>query len=175
LGLLHETVANAISLGLLVNPSNPTAETIVKNMQSAASTLGITLRLVKASSEQEVGAAFATLSALQVGGLVIPRDAFLETLSAQLAAMAAHSALPAICQDHAFALAGGLMSYNTDEIAMYRVVGTYAGRILKGELPADLPVMQPTKFDFVINLKTAKALALRIPENLLVAADEVIE
>jgi len=131
--------------------------------------------MMNVGNEHDLAAAFSSLPESRVDGLVIPRDAFLETQSAQVAALAAKNACPAISQDYAFATAGGLASYMLDSLAAYHEVGVYAGRILKGERPAELPVMRPTKFDFVINLKTAKKLGLTVPPSLLASADEVIE
>lgn len=175
LDLFHQLVPKAGTVGLLLNPANPNAAIIRKNMQAAADSLGLKLRTMKAESEHDVAVAFSSLSDSRVDGLVIPRDAFLETQSVQVASLAARSACPAISQDRAFAAAGGLAGYMLDSLAAYHEVGVYAGRILKGERPAELPVVRPTKFNFVINLQTAKKLGVTVSPSLLASADEVIE
>lgn len=175
LDLFHQLVPKADTVGLLLNPANPNAAIITKNMQLAADTLGLKQRIMNVESEHDLAVAFSSLLESPIDGLVIPRDAFLETQSVQIAALAARSACPAISQDRAFAAAGGLASYMLDSLAAYHEVGVYAGRILRGERPADLPVMRPTKFDFIINLKTAKKLGLTVLPSLLASADEVIE
>lgn len=175
LDLVHQLAPKAGTIGLLLNPTNPNAAVISKSMQTAADTLGLKLRIMNVASEQDLAVAFSSLPELSIAGLVIPRDAFVETQSAQIAALAAKHACPAISQDQAFVAAGGLASYMLDSLAAYHEVGVYAGRILKGERPADLPVMRPTKFDFIINLRTAKNLGLTVPPSLLATADEVIE
>jgi putative ABC transport system substrate-binding protein len=176
LELLHELIPTAI-IGLLVNPTNPNSESITRDMQAAARILGVQLYVLHASTERDFDTAFNSLVQLRVGGLVIGTDPFFALRTAQLAALAAKHAVPAIYENTAFATAGGLMGYGRLNINadMTRLAGNYTGRILKGEKPADLPVMQPTRFEFVINLKTAKALGLTIPETLLATADEVIQ
>jgi putative ABC transport system substrate-binding protein len=136
---------------------------------------GIQLPVLKARTEGEIDTAFASLGQLQAGGLVANPDSFLDSRSEQLAALASRYAVPVISEWRAFAAAGGLISYGVDSAALLRQVGIYAGRILKGERPADLPVQQPTTFQLVVNLKTAKALGLTIPTSILARADEVIE
>jgi putative tryptophan/tyrosine transport system substrate-binding protein len=175
LELLHEVVPAATTLALLVNPTNPNAETLSRDLHAAARTLGLQLQVLRASAEREIDTAFATLFQLQAGGLMIGHDAFFNSQNERLAALALRHAMPTIYQFREFAAAGGLMSYGTDLADTYHQGGVYAGRILKGEKPGDLPVQQPTKFVFVINLKTAKALGLTIPEALLAIADQVIE
>jgi putative ABC transport system substrate-binding protein len=175
LEMLHEAVPNAASIAILVNPANPNAEPETKEAQEAARILGVQLHVLHASTEREIGAAFATLVQRQAGALVIGGDTFLGNRVDQLAALAARQAIPAIYPFRIFADGGGLMSYGPSLADARRIVGTYVGRILKGEKPADLPVQQPTKFELVINLKTAKALGLTLPPTLLAIADEVIE
>jgi putative ABC transport system substrate-binding protein len=175
LELAHELVPTANTIALLINPTNPAAETLSTDAQTATRTIGMQLHILHASSETELDAVFATLAQLQVGALVIGADAFFSSRSAQLAAQAARYALPTISPYRAFPAAGGLISYGGNNLDAYRLAGVYAGRIIKGERPADLPVMQATKIEMVINLKTAKALGLTIPLPLVGRADEVIE
>jgi putative ABC transport system substrate-binding protein len=175
LQLLHEVVPAATTLALLVNPTNPNVETLSRDLHAAARTLGLQLQILHASTEREIDAVVATLLQLQAGGLMIGHDPFFNSQNERLATQALRQAMPTIYQFREFAAAGGLMSYGTDLADLYRQSGVYAGRILKGEKPGDLPVTQPTKFELFVNLKTAKALGLTIPQTLLVAADEVIE
>jgi putative ABC transport system substrate-binding protein len=175
LELLHEVVPSATSIAALVNPTNPNAETRSTSLQAAARTLGLQVHVLNASTEHDIGRAFATLAQQRVGGLVIASDVFITTHGEQLAALALRHRLPAIFQTRALAVAGGLMSYGGSDADAYRQAGVYAGRILKGEKPADLPVQQTTKVELIINLKTAKALGLSVPLSLLGRADEVIE
>jgi ABC-type uncharacterized transport system substrate-binding protein len=176
LEILHELLPNANRFALLVNPSNPYAEILSQNMQGAAHTLGLQLNILHASTEHDFEAVFATSVQLRSGGLVIGGgEVFLDSRHGQLAALALRHSVPTIYQGRDFALAGGLMSYGGSTMDSYRVAGLYAGRILKGEKPTDLPVMQSTKFEFVINLQTARALGLDVPPTLLARADEVIE
>ena len=147
----------------------------MRDLQAAARTLGLQLRVVHASSERDFDMIFANLAQLRPGALVIGTDALFISRNEQLATLAVRHALPAIFQDHAFAAAGGVMSYGGSLPETYRQAGIYTGRILKGEKPADLPVVQPTKFELIINLKAARALGLEVPPSLLVRADEVIE
>ncbi len=177
LELLHEVVPAVTTMALLVNPANPTvAETQSKVLQAAARSLGLKLHVLYASTERDFGSVFATVVQLRAGGLVIgAADPFFIGRSEQLAALALRHALPAIFQYREFAAAGGLMSYGTSLTDAYRLVGIYTGQILKGAKPADLPVMQPTKFELVINLKTAKALGLAVPLIMQMTADEVID
>ena len=161
-------------IALLRNPDNTGAgENYI--MQEAAGAKGIKVAVVKASTEAEIDAAFTTIQQLQAGGLLVAADAFFYRRRDQLVALAAQHAVPAIYWDPVFAAAGGLLSYGTDVSAVNRQAGIYAGRILKGEKPADLPVQQPTTFKLVINLNTAKTLGLTVPPSILARVDEVIE
>jgi putative tryptophan/tyrosine transport system substrate-binding protein len=175
LELAHEVVPTASVIAALINPANSSAEPQLRGLQAAARTLGVQLHVVHASSERDFGMVFANLAELRPGALVIANDGFFIGRNEQLATLAARHALPAIFQDHAFAAAGGLMSYGGSLPETYRQAGIYTGRILKGEKPADLPVVQPTKFELIINLKAARALGLEVPPTLLARADEVIE
>jgi len=176
LEILHELLPTANVFALLVNPTNPYTEILSRNLQAAARSLGLQLHILQASTEHDFDAVFATLVKLRSDGLVIGGgEVFLDSRHGQLAALALRHAVPTIYQGRDFALAGGLMSYGGSTMDSYRVVGAYAGRILKGEKPADLPVQQTTKVELIINLKTARALGLEIPPTLLARADEVIE
>jgi putative tryptophan/tyrosine transport system substrate-binding protein len=174
LELLCELVPEATVIALLVNPDNQ-SEQYVKFMQEAARVKGVQLPVLKARTEDEIDTAFAGLGQLQAGGLMVSPDQFLNSRFEQLAALETHYAIPTISEVRAFAAAGGLISYGVDGMALLRQVGIYTGRILKGERPADLPVQQPTTFQLVVNLKTAKALGLTVPPLILARADEVIE
>ena len=175
LELLRELVPAAKVFGLLVNPTNPGAEHIVKDVRPAAGILGIQLHILHASAERDFDSVFADLRRSGAGGLLIATDGFLIRHGVQLGALSLRHAMPTIFQTLEFAAAGGLMSYGGNLRDAYRQVGVYVGRILKGEKPADLPVQQSTKAELTINLKTAKTLGLTVPDKLLVAADEVIE
>jgi putative ABC transport system substrate-binding protein len=167
---LHELVPTANIVAALVNPNTPAAETQSTDLQTAARALGLKLHVLQASTERDFDTVFATLLQLGAGGLVVGNDPFFTTRSEQLAALALRHAVPAIFQYREFAAAGGLNL--TDN---YRLTGGYTGRVLKGEKPADLPVMQSTKVELIVNLKTAQALGLTVPLSLLGRADEVIE
>jgi putative ABC transport system substrate-binding protein len=175
LGLLHELVPTANPIGVLTNPNFADAQTQLRDVESAAESLGSELLVLKASTELEMDAAFTNLAQQKIGAVLIASDPFFTTRRDQLAALASRHAIPAMFDLREYAAAGGLMSYGASLTEGYRQGGIYTGRILKGEKPADLPVLQPTKFELVINLKSAKALGLTIPDKLLVLADEVIE
>jgi ABC-type uncharacterized transport system substrate-binding protein len=171
LELLREVVPSAAVIALLVNPSNPNAQPQTNEVRDAARARGMQLHIVTASSERD----FATLIREPADALLVSGDPFLLSRTDQLVALAAHHHIPAIYAYREFAAAGGLMSYGASLAAQWRELGVYTGRILKGEKPADLPVQAPTKYELVINLKTAKALGLEVPPTLLARADEVIE
>jgi putative ABC transport system substrate-binding protein len=175
LELLHELAPTANIVAALVNPNTPAAETQSTDLQTAARSLGLKLHVLHASSERDFDTVFASLLQLGAGGLVVGNDTFFSTRSEQLAALALRHGVPAIFQYRGFVEAGGLMSYGGDLADNYRLTGVYTGRVLKGENPADLPVMQSTKVQLIINLKTARALGLTVPLSLLGRADEVIE
>jgi putative ABC transport system substrate-binding protein len=175
LGLLHEFVPVAARIGLLVNPTNTNAEAVTTDVRVAASAIGVQIDVVHASDSREIEAAFATLVHNHDDALLIGADAFFFVRRLQLATLATRHAIPSIHFVREYAEAGGLMSYGTSLTEVYRQVGLYTGRILKGAKPADLPVVQSTKFEFVINLPTARAIGLDIPPTLLARADEVIE
>jgi putative ABC transport system substrate-binding protein len=175
LELLHELVPHAAVVAMLVNPTFQGTDSIINDMQVAARALRLELKVLNASSDHEFDTAFASIVQLRTGALIVASDPFFITRRDRLVTLAAHHAVPAIYQFREFAAAGGLMSYGTNLADGYRQVGIYVGRICKGEKPADLPVVQPTKFELVINLKTAKALGLDVPAMLLARADEVIE
>jgi putative tryptophan/tyrosine transport system substrate-binding protein len=173
--LLHQVIPTATKIAALVNPTNPNADTLSRSLQVAASTIGLQLHVLKASTVSDIETALVTLAELRATGLVIPSDVFLITHEERLAAWALRHAMPVVFQPRSAATAGGLMSYSGSALDVYRHAGAYTGRILKGEKPADLPVQQATKLELVINLKTAKALGLTVPDTLLARADEVIE
>jgi putative tryptophan/tyrosine transport system substrate-binding protein len=175
LELLHELVPAVSSIALLVNPANRDSENSKRNADAAAQKLGLQLHVIPANTPHEIDAAFKGLSQMQVGAAVVAPDEFFNSRSEQLAALALKYAVPTTYQYRKFAGGGGLMSYGADIKDAWRLVGAYAGRILKGAKPADLPVQQVTKVELIINLKTAKALGLRVPRSLAVAADEMIE
>jgi putative ABC transport system substrate-binding protein len=173
--LAHQLVPAATVIALLVNPTAAAAEIDTKRAQEAARHLGLELPVLHASSERDFDSAFATLGQLHAGALVINFDAFFNSRSEQLAALALQHAVPAIYQYREFSAAGGLASYGSRLPDAYRQVGIYTGRILKGEKPSDLPVVESSKVELIINLKTAKALGITVPVSLLGRADEVIE
>jgi len=173
--LLKEVIPKATNIGLLVNPANPISEILARDALAASRALGLQLHVMNAGTEREVDEAFARLVQLRADALVIGADAFLSARSAQLAALSARHAVPTISPYRAFAAAGGLMSYGGSNTESSRLAGVYAGRILKGQKPADLPVQQSTKVELTINLRTAKTLGLEVPLPLSGRADEVIE
>jgi putative ABC transport system substrate-binding protein len=175
LELLHEVVPKASTIGIIVDPNSPDTERQLRELPKAASSIGQRIIILKAGSERDVEAAFASIAAERVEALLIASSPFYLPLREQMVALASRHRVPAIYFFRDFAVAGGLMSYGTDLPDAYRQAGRYAGRILKGEKPSDLPVQQSTKVAFVINLKTAKSLSLSIPLPLLGRADEVIE
>jgi putative ABC transport system substrate-binding protein len=175
LALLHELVPNAGLVGVLAYPQSVVSQEQVKDLQQAARTLGLRILVANVMSEDDLNPAFASLAEQGAGALIVSASAFFVSRRDQLVVLAARYALPTVYQQREYMASGGLMSYGSDFSDVYRQVGVYTGRILKGENPADLPVMQPTKFELVINLKTAKTLGLVVPNMLLVSADEVIE
>jgi putative ABC transport system substrate-binding protein len=175
LDLLHQLLPLASSVAVLINPKHPNFASDTKDLQGAARTLGLKIRFLNASSESDITAAFETLLQYRAEALFVNADPLFNNRRDQIVALAARHAVPAIYELREYVIAGGLISYGTSVTEAYRQAGIYAGRILKGEKPADLPVMQSTKFELVINLKTAKSLGVEIPASLLALADEVIE
>jgi ABC-type uncharacterized transport system substrate-binding protein len=175
LGLLHELVPTVPLIGALVNPNSPGQENQLPEIEQAARTIGRRLFVAKASNDEELNAAFALLLQQGIGALLVAGDPYFDTRRDRIIAFAAQNRLPAVYHFREYAFAGGLLSYAPSITDAYRQAGNYTGRVLKGEKPAELPILQPTKFDFVINLKTAKTLGLAVPFGLLNAADEVIE
>jgi putative tryptophan/tyrosine transport system substrate-binding protein len=175
LELLRELVPHASVIGFLLNPANSISEGDITDIQPAARSVGQQIVILKASTEDEIDMAFASAAQLRLGALVVDPDSFFNSRRFQLTALAARYAIPASYNTRVFALAGGLVTYGDDRSESYRQFGIHAGRILKGEKPADLPVVRPNKCDLVINLKTAKALGLQVPPSILLSANEVIE
>lgn len=175
LELLHDVIPGATTAAALVNLTNPNAEIVSGSLQAAARKLRLKLQVLNASNERDIDTAFATLARLRAGGLVIVTDAFINTRGEQIAALALRNKVPAFFQTRAFIIAGGLMSYGGSAFDAYHQAGVYTGRVLKGQKPADLPVHQATKIELTINLKTAKALGLTIPQSVLIRANEVIQ
>jgi putative tryptophan/tyrosine transport system substrate-binding protein len=175
LELLHELLPTASDIALLVNPTNVLTESERKDVQDAARSLGLRLHVLNASTESQIDAAFGALAELRATALIVSVDTFLNNSRDQIVALAARYAVPAIYGVRDYVNAGGLLSYGTDLVDVYRQLGVYAGKVLKGARPADLPIQQVTKVALVINLKTAKTLGLTFPTTLLGRADEVIE
>ena len=175
LEVLHELLPASTVMAALVNPTNPNSEAHATDLQAAARALGLDLHILHASAEADFDPVFKTLIEMRAGGLLIGNDAFLLSRSRQLGALTASRAIPAIYQFREFAEAGGLVSYGSSITEAYRQAGAYTGRILKGEKPGDLPVQQTTKLELVLNLKTAKAFGLTVPQALLGRVDDVIE
>jgi putative ABC transport system substrate-binding protein len=175
LELLHELVPKATVMAALVNPTNPNAETLSRDTQTAAGTLGLELHILQASTELDLDTAFATLVQLRAGMLVIGGDPFFNSRVEKLGALTLRHAVPAVYQFREFAAAGGLMSYGGGITEQNRLAGVFTGRVLKGEKPADMPVQQAAKVELILNLKTARALGITVPITLLGRADEVIE
>jgi len=175
LELLHQLAPDAASIGVLVNPKNPDAELQQRELQEAAGVIKRQIHIMRAGTQSEIDTGIATCAEQGEGALLITSDPFFTSRREQLVALAARYKLPTIYNQREYADNGGLISYGSNFADGYRQAGVYVGKILKGAKPADLPVVQPTKFDLVINLKTAKALGLAVPQALLVAADEVIE
>ena len=173
--MLREMLPTADKVAFLVNPTNPVTEGDIKDMEAAARSVGQRIIVVNASNENEIDEAFSMMAREQANALLVNVDAFFNSRRRQLVALAERYRVPASYNNGEYAKDGGLMSYGDDRFASYRQAGVYVGRILKGEKPTDLPVMQPTKFELVINLKTAKAIGLYVPPSLLARADEVIE
>ena len=175
LELLREVVPSAGLVGLLVNPRGAAAESQVQDVQAFARRAGVSVHVVNASSDDDLAPAFAALAQANVGALLVSVDPFLDALPKPLVTFAAQYRMPAIYARREFVEVGGLMSYGSRIVDAYRMAGVYAGRILKGEKPSDLPVVLPTRFEWLVNLKAARALGLDIPPGLLAGADEVIE
>ena len=175
LELLHEVVPGASAVAVLVNPSNPNAESNEQGIEAAAKAMQLRIEFIRASSERDFEAAFATLARQRTGALIVSADGFFAARREHLVALATRHAVPTMYFQREFAAAGGLISYGARSSDMYRHAGIYTGRILKGAKPADLPVLQPTRLELVINLKAARALGLTVPSSLLARADEVIE
>jgi putative ABC transport system substrate-binding protein len=175
LGLLHELVPQATVIGILFNPDNPPAEQQLRSLEEAARDLALQLRVLHASTDGAIETAFKSIAQNRISALAVAADPFFNSRRDKIVALAARQAIPAMYPFREYPVAGGLMSYGIDLPDAYRQAGLYAGRILKGAKPADLPVVQPSKFEFVVNLKTAKALGLKLSDNLMSVADEVIE
>ena len=176
LGLLHELVPKAVRIAMLINPANtPTAETALRETSEAAHGLGLQIQILNASTSREIEVAFATLVRERPDALFIAPDGSFASRRVQIVTLAAHHRVPAAYFSREFVEVGGLMSYGSDISDVYRQVGVYTGQILKGAKPADLPVVQSTKLEFVINMQTAKALSLEVPPQLLASVDEAIE
>jgi putative ABC transport system substrate-binding protein len=172
---LHELATKADTVAVLLNPNSSYTEPETSHVQAAALSAGVQVLLLTASNENEISTAFRNLVQQRVGALIVSADPFFTSHRDQVVALAARHRIPTIYQWRDFTEAGGLISYGADRIDIYRQTGIYVGRVLSGTKPADLPVVQPTKFELVLNLKTARALGLPVPEAILLRADEVIE
>jgi putative ABC transport system substrate-binding protein len=175
LGLFHEMVPNIRAVAILINPTNANAENQTKEMQSAARELGLEIRVQRMSSEGDLDTAFAGIAQSGAGGICAAADPFLASQREKLVALANKYAVPAMWEWPDFVEGGGLMSYGTSIVDAYRQIGVYTGRVLKGEKPADMPVVRPVKFELAVNLKTAKSLGIEVPATILARADQVIE
>jgi putative ABC transport system substrate-binding protein len=175
IGLLHELLPGAIRIGVLVNPNGPDADALIREAQAAVQALGRQIEVLTAATNRDIDGAFASLAHRSVEAVMVTNHNLFASRTVQLVTLAAHHRMPTIYYTRSFAQAGGLMSYGTDGTDGVRQAGIYVGRILKGERPSDLPVMQTTKFDFVINLQTARTLGIEVPPTLLAIADELIE
>jgi ABC-type uncharacterized transport system substrate-binding protein len=175
LELLHELAPNATAIAVLLNPNTQAAQSAEAEAKAAAHTLGLPLTVLTASTKDGIDAAFAAVVQRGAGPLVVAGDAFFNSRHEQLVALATHHKIPTIYDRREIVVAGGLMSYGSNSLDMYRQLAIYTGRILKGAKPADLPVVQPSKFELVVNLKTAKAIGVELPTAILLRADEVIE
>ena len=174
-GLLHDLAPTTSVFAHLVNPNFPSTEINIKEVEDAARLLGLKVVLLKASSKSDIDEAFASIREKRISALLVGSDPFFNSARDQFVALAARDAIPTIYEQREFAVAGGLMSYGTSLKDSYRLMGNYIGRILKGEKPADLPIVQSAKFELVINLKAAKALGLSVPASMQLVADEMIE
>jgi putative ABC transport system substrate-binding protein len=176
LGLLHDLVPKAVRIAVLVNPANtPATESTLRDIPDAAGAIGVQIQVLKASTRSEIEAAFATLARDRADALFVAPDGFFTSRRVQFATLATRHAIPAAYSNRSYPEVGGLMSYGTDTLDYYRQAGVYTGQILKGAKPADMPVLQSTKWEFVINMQTARALGLEVPNSLQLLADEVIE
>ena len=175
LELMHELQPTAATIAVLINPTSVLAEPFLQAVEPAARALGLKLHILNASTDRELDTVFATLAQLRASALVVSTDIFFNTRAEQLAALSLRHAVPTIYAYRPFVAAGGLISYGSDETEYYRLAGVYAGRILKGEKPADLPVQRLTKIELIINLRTAKTLGITVPQSVQSRADEVIE
>ena len=175
LGLLHDLVPTAGTIGVLLNPSFPPSARQVSDVEEAARAIGVRVHVLRANSESEINSAFQTVATERIGALAVAASPFFDTRRSRITALAAQHGVPTMYHIREYAAAGGLISYGVDIVEVHRQVGLYAARILNGTRPGDLPIMLPSKFELVINLKTAKTLGLKISDNLLTHADEVIE